>query len=146
MQNKENISLGEYMRRLREEKGVSLGAVEEKTQLSRSYISRLENLSRTNPTLDSISRLVQFYGIPFSTIAEFCDCGNTEGQVQKLDYILLKERYLFANLEASIDLKLILKDIILELENYCTKASVTRQDEVKLLEYIVLLRDRLLSA
>jgi transcriptional regulator with XRE-family HTH domain len=146
MQNKENLTLGEFIKRLRDEKGATLGEVEEKTGLSRSYINRLENLSRTNPTLDSVSRLVQFFGIPFSTIAEFCDCGNTEGQVQKLDYILLKERYLFANIEASIELKLILKDIIVELENYCTKASVTRRDEGKLLEYIVLLRDRLLSA
>lgn len=147
MQNKSNGSLGQFIKKLREERGVSLGEMEEKTGLSRSYINRLENSTRENPTLDSISRLVKYFGIPFSTMQEFCDCGNSvEGQVQNLDFILMNDRYLFANIEVDINFRMVLRDLVKELENYCTKASVSRQEEAKLLDLAVLLREKLLSA
>lgn len=147
MQNKENMSLGEFVKGLRKDKGVSLSEMEESTGLSRSYINRLENSSRENPTLDSISRLVKYFGIPFSTIQEFCDCGNgIEGQIQNLDFILMNDKYLFANIEVDINFRMALRELIKELENYCTKASICRQDEAKILDLAVLLREKLLSA
>ena len=147
MQNKENVSLGEFIRELRKSKGVSLGEMEEKTGLSRSYINRLENQSRQNPTLDSIARIVQYFGIPFSTIAEFCNCANSiEGQVQNLDFILMNDKYLFANIEVDINFKMALSELIKELQNYCTKVSISRQDEAKILDLAVMLREKLLSA
>lgn len=147
MQNKENMSLGEYIRELRKSKGVSLGEMESATGLSRSYINRLENSTRDNPTLDSISRLVKYFEIPFSTMQEFCDCGDgIEGQKQNLDFILMNDKYLFANIEVDINFRIVLKDLIKELENYCTKASICRQDEAKILDLAVILREKLLSA
>lgn len=145
MQNKAN--LGQFIKKLREDRGVTLGEMEAVTGLSRSYINRLENSSRENPTLDSISRIVQYFGIPFSSIAEFCNCedGNI-GKVQNLDFILLNERYLFASIEANIDMKMLLRDLINELENYCTKVSITRHDEAKILDIAVEIRERLLSS
>jgi transcriptional regulator with XRE-family HTH domain len=143
MQNKGNLGL--FIKQLRTQKGVSLAEVQEKTGLSGSYINRLENKSRDNPSLDSISRLVRYFNIPFSTIAEFCECGNKEGQVKNLDYILMNERYLFANIEVDIELKMIVRELIKELESYCIKALTSRQDENKILDIVVLLRERLLS-
>lgn len=145
MQNK--LNLGQFIKQLREEKGVSLKEIESKTGLSGSYVNRIENQSRTNPSLDSLSRLTKYFQIPFSSMGEFCDCGNAvEGEVQNLDFILLNERYMFANLEADFEFKMVLRDLIGELENYCTKASVSRQGEAKIIDFVVTLREKLLSA
>ena len=145
MQNN-NVRLGAFLRQLREERGVSLEKMGEDTGLSKSYINRLENSNRENPSLDSLARLVKYFGLSFSTIEQFCDCGNKEdGIIQTLDYVLLNEKYLFANIEADISLKMILRELIAEIENYCTKASTSRQDEAKLLDLTVLLRGNLLG-
>jgi transcriptional regulator with XRE-family HTH domain len=145
MQNNGKNDLGQFLKQLRTQKGVSLAEMERKTGLSGSYINRIENKSRDNPSLDSISRLVRFFDIPFSSLAEFCECGNKEGQVKNLDYILMNERYLFANIEADIELKMIVRELIKELESYCIKALTSRQDENKILDLAILLRERLLS-
>ncbi|MBZ9689386.1 helix-turn-helix domain-containing protein [Clostridium estertheticum] len=145
MQSKEN--LGPFIKRLREQRGVSLAEIQDKTGLSASYINRLENKTRQNPTLDSISRLVKYFEIPFSSMEEFCDCGNSlEGEVKNLDFILLNQSYMFANLEADLDFKMILRDLIKELENYSTKASISRQDEAKIIDIAVKVREKLLTA
>lgn len=144
MQNKSN--LGDFLKQLRIERGDTLEAIESATGLSRSYVNRLENKSRHNPTLDSISRLIKYYKIPFSTIEEFCDCGNSfEGQVKNLDFILLNESYRFANIEVDLDFKMTIRDLIQELENYATKASVCRADEAIIIDKVVVLREKLLK-
>lgn len=145
MQNKSDLSLGSFLKKLREDKNVSLAEVESATSISRSYINRLENDNRQNPSLDNIGRLVQYYEIPFSTFAEFCDCKNVEGQVQDLDYILLNTNYLFAGVEINVDFKMIFRDLIKQLENYCTKLEITRQDEAKIVDIAVKLREKMLS-
>lgn len=139
--------LGPFIKKLREQRGVTLMEIQNKTGVSASYINRIENKSRQNPSLENISRLVKYFEIPFSTMEEFFDCGNAfEKEVKNLDFILLNERYLFANLEADIGLKMILRDLISELENYSTKALVSRQDDANILDIAVLLREKLLSA
>lgn len=126
MERKEN--LGPFIKRLREQRGVSLAEMGDETGLSGSYINRLENKSRLNPSLESISRIVKFFNIPFSTIEEFCDCGNVnETKVKKFNYILLSERYSFANIEVDNNFKMLLSELIKELEEYCTKALISRQ-------------------
>ncbi|MFL0163997.1 helix-turn-helix domain-containing protein [Candidatus Clostridium helianthi] len=147
MQNIGKNSLGSFIKELRKSKGVSLEEMETGTGLSRSYINRLENSSRDNPTLDCIGRLIQYFDIPFSSMAEFCNCQNSleDGRVQNLDFILLNERYLFANLEVDMESKTILRNLIQELENYTTSVSVCRQDEAKILDIVGLLRERLSS-
>jgi transcriptional regulator with XRE-family HTH domain len=143
--NKED--LGPFIKRLRLQRGVTLSEIHDSTGLSASYINRIENKSRKNPSLDSISKLVKYFEIPFSAMEEFCDCSNgLEGEAKNLDFILLNQSYLFANLEADIDFKMILRDLIKELENYSTKASITRQDEAKIIDIAVILREKLLSA
>jgi Predicted transcriptional regulators len=145
MQNK-TTNFGQFIKTLREERGVSLEKMGADTGLSKSYINRLENSTRDNPSLDSLARLIKYFGISFSTIEQFCDCGdNGEGTIQNLEYVLLNEKYLFANIEADISLKMILRELIAEIENYCTKASTSRQDEAKLLDLTVLLRGNLLG-
>lgn len=147
MKNNENISMGEYMRRLRKSSGFSLGDVEAKTDISRSYLCRIENSSRDNLTMDIIYRLSRFYGIEFSTFEQFCKGeANVDGrEVKDLAYILLNERYLFGEMEA-IESKMILCDVIKEMEIYCTKKEITRQDGNRLMDLVDMLRDELFSA
>ena len=146
MENNQNISLGDFLKQLRENKGVSLADVELATSLSRSYINRLEKKNRDNPTLFCLSKLSQYYGIPFSTFAEFCECSNKDGQVQSLDFMLLNFQYLFASVEADVMFKMTLRELIKQLENYCTKLTVSRQDEANIIDTVVKLREQMLSA
>lgn len=146
MENKSNISLGEFLKKMRELKGASLADVESATALSRSYINRLENKNRDNPTLYSIGKLCNYYEMPFSVFAKFCNCDNQEGQIQNLDFIMLNTEYLFAGIEVDVAFKMTFCELIRELENYCTKASVSRQDEAKIVDIAVKLRDLMLGA
>ena len=57
----EEISLGEYVRRLRRGKGLSLHALSEETGLSYSHLSRIENDS-TLPGPETITKLVEVLG------------------------------------------------------------------------------------
>ncbi|OOM05678.1 helix-turn-helix domain-containing protein [Clostridium saccharobutylicum] len=142
----EKVKIGDVLKKYREEKGVSLAIVEAETGVSRSYINRLERSSRSNPTLESVSRLVKYFGIPFSTIEEICGCSiEEEDSIQNLDYLLLNEKYLFANIIADINLKIALRNFVTELENYCTVANITRKEESKLLDKADILRSNLLG-
>ncbi|WP_270565029.1 helix-turn-helix domain-containing protein [Clostridium beijerinckii] len=141
-----NVKLGEFLKKMREERGESLATVSEKIGISRSYINRLENSNRENPSLYSLSKITEYYGIPFSTIEQFCENrNNAEEAIQNLDYILLNERYLFANIELELSLKMILRDLLIEIQNYCIKDAVTREDEGRMMNIIVKLRENLLS-
>lgn len=148
MENKESIKLGEFIKKLRLERNFSLGDVEERTEISRSYLSRLENLSRDNPTMEIMNRLSKCYGIEFSTFEQFCKDGvNCDSrEVKDLGYILLNEKYTFAEIEQAIEAKMILRSIIKEMEIYCTKKEIRREDGNKLMDLVDMLRADLLSA
>lgn len=147
MKNNGNISMGEYMRSLRKSRGLSLGDVEAKTDISRSYLCRIENESRDNLTMDIIYRLSRCYGIEFSAFERFCKGkDNIDGrEVKDLAYILLNERYLFGKIE-NIEAKMILCEVIKEMENYCTKSEIRRQDGNRVMDLVDLLREELLSS
>lgn len=59
----DNSNLGEYLKSIRKSRGLSLKDVEKEIELSASYINRLENGNRSNPSMDSLDRLSTFYGI-----------------------------------------------------------------------------------
>jgi transcriptional regulator with XRE-family HTH domain len=147
MENKENILLGQFLKEIRLQKGLSLGDVEEKTFISRSYLSRIENSNRDNPSLQIIGRLSECLGIEFSTIAEFYKGGiNIDGrEIKDLSYILLNERYTFAEIEQTIEAKMILRSIIKEMEIYCTKKEVNREDGNRVMDLVDKLRAELCS-
>lgn len=64
--------LGTLIKQYRKNMGVSLAKAEEETGVSRSYINRIENFSRDNVTFEVASRLIKYFGIPFSAIEEIC--------------------------------------------------------------------------
>ncbi len=70
----ENKRFGLYLRRIREERRLSLDAVEEMSggfpeRLSKSHLSRIEN-GHAVPTFPRIFALSQIYGIPITSLAE----------------------------------------------------------------------------
>ncbi|MDU6040601.1 MAG: helix-turn-helix transcriptional regulator [Clostridium butyricum] len=138
--------LGTLIKQYRKNMGVSLAKAEEETGVSRSYINRIENFSRDNVTFEVASRLIKYFGIPFSAIEEICGFSSEdEGNIQNLDYLLLNEKYCFANIIADINLKIALRDFVKALENFCTMVNVTRKDESQLLDLAEVLRNSLLD-
>ena len=70
----ENRYFGRYLRRIREDRKLSLDAVEEMTvgypePVTKSHLSRIEN-GRAVPTFPRMFALCQVYGVPISSMAE----------------------------------------------------------------------------
>ncbi len=63
-------NLGNLLKEKRIQRGLSLKDVEEKTDITGSYLNRLENGSRTNPSSIIIKKLGEFYGIQEKVIIE----------------------------------------------------------------------------
>ena len=55
--------ISERLRALRQQKGLSQGAIQERTGLLRCYISRLEN-SHTVPSIDTLEKLARALELP----------------------------------------------------------------------------------
>ncbi|NIM63071.1 MAG: helix-turn-helix domain-containing protein, partial [Acidobacteria bacterium] len=71
---RENRHFGRYLRRIRENRKLSLDAVEEMTMgypepVTKSHLSRIEN-GRAVPTFPRMFALCQVYGVPISSMAE----------------------------------------------------------------------------
>lgn len=63
------VKVGERLRRLRKERGWKLEDLAERTNLSRAYLSRLENGER-QPSLSALLHVAQAYGVAFSSLFE----------------------------------------------------------------------------
>jgi transcriptional regulator with XRE-family HTH domain len=70
----ESKRFGEYLRRIREERRLSLDAVEEmslgfRERVTKSHLSRIEN-GQAVPTFPRMFTLSQIYGVPVTSLAE----------------------------------------------------------------------------
>ena len=85
----ENRHFGQYLRRIREDRNLSLDAVEEMTlgypePVTKSHLSRIEN-GRAVPTFPRMFALSQVYGVPISSMAE-----RFESDLKSVDESLLE--------------------------------------------------------
>jgi transcriptional regulator with XRE-family HTH domain len=62
--------LGEELRRLRLEKGVTLREVEKATDVSNAYLSQLENGKAEQPSPRVLHKLAEFYEVSYHRIME----------------------------------------------------------------------------
>ncbi|HEX8178634.1 MAG TPA: helix-turn-helix transcriptional regulator [Pyrinomonadaceae bacterium] len=62
--------LGEELRRLRINKGVSLREVEKATKVSNAYLSQLENGKTDQPSPRVLHKLAEYYGVPYNRLME----------------------------------------------------------------------------
>jgi transcriptional regulator with XRE-family HTH domain len=68
--NDMSTALGEELRRLRLEKGVSLREVEKATEVSNAYLSQLENGKTEQPSPRVLHKLAEYYHIPYNRLME----------------------------------------------------------------------------
>jgi len=62
MRKEESVKLGQNLKKIRTKKGISQGDIARTLDVSRGYISNIEN-GKTNPTLATISRLAKAVGV-----------------------------------------------------------------------------------
>lgn len=63
----ESEKFGNNLKRLRIEKGISQGDIARKLDVSRSFISNIEN-GKTNPTLTTIAKLAKAISVPIDEL------------------------------------------------------------------------------
>jgi len=85
----ENRHFGRYLRRIREDRKLSLDAVEEMTleypePVTKSHLSRIEN-GRAVPTFPRMFALCQVYGVPISSMAERFETDLRRGGAVNVD-------------------------------------------------------------
>lgn len=64
------MSLGQRLRRLREERGLTLAQVATAAGLSVSHLSAIENGTRRNPSFHIVARIARVYGVPVDSLVE----------------------------------------------------------------------------
>ncbi|MEG0774367.1 helix-turn-helix transcriptional regulator [Clostridium sp.] len=143
MEKNSNIkSFGELIRDLRKQREVSLYDVERETGISASYINRIERENRENPSMEYVSRLSRYFGIPITIIQDLFP-GAYKGEANdcvSLDKLILKNEVYFANIKATIDVKLSLQKIVWILEDNIASEQTTRTMEANLLQEVDRLR------
>ena len=60
--NEASKQLGQNLKRIRTKKGISQGDIARELEVSRGYISTIEN-GKTNPTLSTIARIAKALGV-----------------------------------------------------------------------------------
>lgn len=144
MEKNRNISFGELIKRLRKERDVSLYDVERETGVSASYINRLERENRDNPSMEYVSRLSRYYGIPITIIQDLFPGAfrDEEDDYGSLGELVMKNEFFFANDKATIDVKLSLQKIIKVIEDSVASKQSLRTLEANLLEEVDKLKDK----
>lgn len=119
--------LGEYFRTIREARGLSLKDVAVEIELSASYINRLENGNRSNPTIDAVNRLSSFYGVSFETVMKLAGF-NVDKGVE----LTSQDLGLFIDNSKSIVINgiLVSKDLFKELVDKCITVDVDKFADV----------------
>ena len=102
-------SLGDLLKEKRLERGLSLKDVEANTTITSSYIHRLENGSRKNPSSYVAQKLSAFYGIQEKTFIELATNSLTNEE-DNFSYII-------EDTEVKLLLNCILKRITTLIEN-----------------------------
>lgn len=57
------MNFGEKLRALRTQKGYTLKQMEKITGITQSYLSKLERNEKTNPSIDTLTSLANFFGV-----------------------------------------------------------------------------------
>lgn len=70
MTNIDKNKLGKYLKVLREEAGLSLRAVEEKSGISNAFLSQIESGKVKQPSPIALHKLSQVYGVSYESLME----------------------------------------------------------------------------
>lgn len=111
----ENLTLGEYLKRLREVAGKTLREIEEKAEVSNAYLSQLENGKVARPSPRILHKLAKEYGTSY------------ENLMAKAGYLKVRDESGETRVGALPTLE---------------RQKVTREEEEALVEYLAFLRSR----
>ena len=70
MENKDQLKLSQYLRALREAKGLSLRQVEGKSGISNAFISQMESGKVKQPSPIMLYKLAELYGVSYESLME----------------------------------------------------------------------------
>ncbi|MCP3031951.1 helix-turn-helix domain-containing protein [Halobacillus sp. A1] len=85
------MNFGEEIKRLRKEKNLTLDKLAEKSELSKSYLSRLENNKRKTPNKETILKLAR--GLEVSSTVIFQLAGYKKKKVDVENILKLNEAF-----------------------------------------------------
>ncbi|NOW87019.1 transcriptional regulator with XRE-family HTH domain [Clostridium beijerinckii] len=145
MEKYEGLSLGEFLRKLRIDKGKTINSMQNETGISKSYLSKLENNTKDNPSLDILKKLSNYYNVPFQVFQNLCNfnTGLEDEQVKDISELVINMEYLFANMQVDIEFKLLFKNFIILVENIISSKEAGRAEEFKVLELLDELKRKL---
>lgn len=120
MQEK-GLTLGMILQILTEKRGVSLNAISASTGLSKSYLSRIKNSERTNPTLDTLEKISEYFDMEVSDLlkSEVVIVADNEEEEQE-DKQEIEVDILFKE-----ELDQVWRELWQEIQIYCNKEKVT---------------------
>ncbi|MFR2886626.1 MAG: helix-turn-helix domain-containing protein [Clostridium butyricum] len=133
MEEKSNITLAPVLQILKEKKEVSLNQIQLETGLSKSYVSRLTNGSRDNPSLQVLLKLADFFDTDVSNLLknELVVVDDTDEESEQENKQEIPIDILFKK-----ELDTICREIWEEIQNFCNKDITNRQDEINILSKI----------
>src|SRR5689334_9420554 len=108
---------GEYIKALREAKGLTLRDVERQTDVSNAYLSQLESSKIKQPSPTTLYKLAEIYGVGYEVLMEKVGYPVPKGDVT------LKSKRTDRNVLHRI-------------------GDVTKEEEMELLEYLKFIRTR----
>lgn len=121
MQEK-GLTLGMVLQILTERRGVSLNAISASTGLSKSYLSRIKNSERTNPTLDTLKKISQYFDMDVSDLlnSEIVIVEDNEEESEQESKEEIAVEILFKK-----ELDQICRELWQEIQIYCNKEEIT---------------------
>ena len=132
MQEKSNITLAQVLQILKEKRSVSLNQIQLQTGLSKSYLSRLTNGSRDNPSLQVLLKLADFFDTDVSSLLK--DIAVVEDNEEESEQESKEENAVDILFKEELDQTC--RELWQEIQNYCNKDVTTRQDEINILNKI----------
>ena len=76
------IIFGDYIKKLRLDRKLTLRDVEEKVKISNAYLSQVERGERATPTLKILVKLAEVYGVPVSVLSEKAELELRQEKIQ----------------------------------------------------------------
>lgn len=103
---------GQLLRTLREEKGYTLRQLEEMTNVTASYLYRIETGHRKAPSLNIVQRLAEALEVDPLILIEVANDGTKPKQILPLESLLYSSSYLINGKEADVETKKLLVKLI----------------------------------
>jgi transcriptional regulator with XRE-family HTH domain len=72
---------GEHLKKLRENRGLTLRDVEKDARVSNAYLSQVERGERGIPNFKVLSKLAQTYGVPVTSLMEVAEAESKHGKI-----------------------------------------------------------------